>query len=155
MQPDTHDPIVTRPAARTLDELDAFLRARLLRLEAALGPSGAGVVADATRLCAVLAEACAYAPAGADARACEAALEGTLRGVYAWVFGALDAVFLGDYVRLIPMRLVGELAEHASAASMRALLDPSVAPLEDRLRELTGACARFAGAAHTGSSRMP
>jgi len=155
MQPDTHDPIVPRPVARTLAELDAVLGARLQRLEVTLGPSGADVVADAMRLRAVLAEACAHAPAGTDARACEAALEGTLRGVYAWLFGALDAVFLGDYVRLIPLRLVGELAEHASNASMRSLLDPSVSSLEDLLRELTRACARFAGAAHTSSSRMP
>jgi hypothetical protein len=128
---------------RTLDELEAFLRARLLRLEITLGADGAEIVADGLSLRALLAEASEHARSATEPPSCERDLAETLRGVYAWVYGALDAVFLGEYVRPLPKRLINDLTDHGSVASMRSLLDPARASLEPTLRRVVRACIRL------------
>jgi hypothetical protein len=134
-------PPSAQPPARSLEELDAFLTERLVRLEISLGCDDAVVLVEAHVVRAALGEAGAYADASSSGPySCEAELAETLRGIYAWVFGALDALFLGEYVRPLPKRLLGDLHDHGSVASMRSLLDPQQASIEPILLELARAC---------------
>jgi hypothetical protein len=135
---------ISQSPPRSLEELETFLSARLERLEISLGCDDAVALVEAHVVRAALAEAGAYADASSSgAYSCEAELAESLRGVYAWAFGALDAVFLGEYVRPLPKRILNDLHDHGSVASMRSLLDPSQALIEPILLGLARACIRL------------
>ncbi len=143
--PPPSEPPIPQSPHRSLDDLDAFFTTRLLSLEVALGCDDAVVLVEAHVVRSALAEAGAYADASlSGAFSCEAELEETLRGIYAWVFGALDAIFLGDYVRPLPKRFASDLIDHGSVASMRSLLDPTQARIKPILIELARACVTLA-----------
>ena len=124
--------------AHSLADLDAFLAARLLRLEVtSMSYEDAALLANARKLRLALAAASAHADAmSSDAQSFEALLGETLRGVYSWAFGALDATFLGEHVRQLPKRVVRDLVEHADAAAMHARLEPSLVGLGGVLRDV-------------------
>jgi hypothetical protein len=134
--------------SRPLRELDAFLGARLLRLEiTATTYEDAALLAEARLVRAGLLQAAAFAPPlPTDTRTFRAALGDTLRGLYAWVFGGLDAVFLGEPLRPVPRRLTRELQGHATVALLRSKLDPVLEPLNDVLVELARSCTRLSRA---------
>ena len=142
-QPITEVPAgVVGPARHSLADLDVFLAARLLRLEVTSASYEEKMLLVVARtLRASLAGAGAHAdPIASDAKTFEALLGETLRAVYAWVFGALDAVFLGEHVRPIPKRIARELAEQADAAATHAKFDSSLQGLAALLRDARRAC---------------
>lgn len=131
-----------RPPAHSLADLDGFLGARLLRLEVTAASYEEKMLLVVGRtLREALAGAGAHADAHAsDAKTFEALLGETLRGVYAWAFVALDAVFLREHVRPIPRRVLRELVEQADAAQTHARLEPALAGLAGLLRDARRAC---------------
>ncbi len=123
----------------SLVDLDGFLAARVLRLEVTAGDAGDGPALPLLTFVRSLRESLAGAGAYADARGSEsprfeARLGETLRGVYAWAYGVLDAVFLGDQVGPLPRRLWGELANHAEEAVKLSRFEASLADLARLLR---------------------
>jgi hypothetical protein len=145
-----HLPAIEISAERThaprhpFAELDRFLGARVLRLEVT-GEDDAAL-ADARVLREGLARVGAAA-AKADettSPSFESLLGETVRGVYAWAFGSLDSLFLGDPVRPLPRRVADALADHAEVCAMRGQLEPAFAALEGPLAALRGAVGRLA-----------
>jgi hypothetical protein len=132
--------------AHSLADLDTFLAARLLRLEVtSMSYEDAALLANARKLRLALAAASAHAdPMSSDAQSFEALLGETLRGVYAWAFGALDATFLGEHVRPLPKRVVRDIMEHADAAAMHARIEPSLVGLGGVLRDVQRASHQMA-----------
>jgi hypothetical protein len=132
----------------SLADLDLFLAARLLRLEVTSAAYEEKMLLVVSRtLRAALAGSGAHAdPLPSDAKTFEALLGETLRAVYAWVFGALDALFLGEHVRPIPKRVVRELAEQADAAATHAKFDSSLNGLAELLRDARRACEQMSAA---------
>jgi hypothetical protein len=129
-------------ACHSLPDLDLFLAARLLRLEVTSVAYEEKMLLVVSRtLRAALSGAAAHADAmPSEEKTFEALLGETLRAVYAWVFGALDALFLGEHVRPIPKRVVRELAEQADAAATHAKFDAALQGLSALLKDARRAC---------------
>jgi hypothetical protein len=128
-------------------ELDRFLGSRVLRLE--ITGEDDSALSDARVLRDALARAGAAAAKANETAASpsfESVLGETVRGVYAWAFGTLDALFLGDSVRPLPRRVSDALADHAEVCAMRGQLEPAFAALEGPLAALRGAVGRLARA---------
>jgi hypothetical protein len=134
------------PSVHPLSELDVFLAARLLRLEATCaGDEDTARLRVARTLRVGLLVAAMQSeqlPSGEETF--EAALADTLRGVYGWTFGALDDSFLGGYVRPLPKRLAREILDHAEAAAALAGLAPETAALVEPLHQIARACETLA-----------
>lgn len=130
---------------RTLAELDECLSARLVRMEiTGASYEDAALLAEARAVRAGLVRAGAHAEsAPSGGRSFRAALGTTLRGVYAWAFGALDDAFLHEHLRPVPKRLLRELDGHARVVALRAKMDPSLAGAEEILLELGRASSRL------------
>jgi hypothetical protein len=151
---------VTEPPApgsvcHSLPDLDLFLAARLLRLEVTCVAYEEKMLLVVSRtLRAALSGAAAHADAmPSEEKTFEALLGETLRSVYAWVFGALDALFLGEHVRPIPRRVVRELAEQADAAATHAKFDLALQGLSALLQDARRACEQMSLAkGRTGSA---
>jgi hypothetical protein len=127
-------------------QLDRFLGSRVLRLE--ITGDGDGDARAALKDARVLKDALARAGAFAalavpGSPSFETALGETVRGVYAWVFGTLDSLFLGDSVRPLPRRLAAALADHAEVCAVRGRDAGEVA-----FAELEGPLAALRDAAH-------
>jgi hypothetical protein len=130
-------------------ELDKFLASRVLRLEVTGEDDRA--LSDARLLREALGRAGAFAAQSAQAvtgdsptPSFESLLGETVRGVYAWAYGTLDAIFLGDSVRPLPKRVADALADHAEVCAMRGQLEPAFAALENPLAAMRGAASRLA-----------
>lgn len=141
-QPVTEPPAGPGSVCHSLPDLDLFLAARLLRLEVTSVAYEEKMLLVVSRtLRAALSGAAAHADAmPSEEKTFEALLGETLRSVYAWVFGALDALFLGEHVRPIPRRVVRELAEQADAAATHAKFDSALKGLSALLQDARRAC---------------
>ncbi|MGO8996644.1 MAG: hypothetical protein ACLQVI_25295 [Polyangiaceae bacterium] len=126
--------------ARTLPlvELDKFFAVRLLRLEMISAVHrDLELLAIGRALRVALAVAATHAePIPSGGRTFEAVLGDTLRAFYAWVFGALDDVLLGDDVRPVPEELARELDDLAGAAAALGAFTAPETTLGGSLREI-------------------
>jgi hypothetical protein len=132
--------------AHALTDLDSFLAARVLRFELVVASR-----VDTARLAAArtlrsalarVAEQIGTVPREGSSFA--AAVSETVRGLYAWAFGELDALFGYEPRRWPPKRLLVELANHAEQATLGEVHDSPLAPLENALAELSESAKRFA-----------
>jgi hypothetical protein len=134
--------------AHALLDLDAFLAARLLRLEVTSTASDGGAfLAHGRVLRGALSSAGMYGDpfaSPAPATTFEARLGEALRGVYGWAYGALDAAFLSEHVRPLPKRVVQELAALAEEAVKMARFEGAMADLAALLRDVKRTSERMA-----------